>query len=122
MSGFSIYLPFPPSVNALYSTNFKTKRRFKSKKYEAWSAEADTVILTFGRPKQPLSGELLIEYGFHKPKGNYKRDLLNYEKAVTDWLVAREYIKDDSMIVQARLAWVADEGEEGCVFVRVVEL
>jgi crossover junction endodeoxyribonuclease RusA len=100
-------LPFPPSVNGLYATNFKTKRRFKSKKYVEWGHAAIWDITRLGMTK----GKVKVLYEFGRPDKR-RRDVANYEKAVSDILVAGGLIEDDSMIEEITLRWADVEGVE----------
>ena len=103
-----ITLPFPPSVNGLYATNFKTKRRFKSKQYGEWlnvaTVELAYVRGTFGEPVRVL-------YEFGRPDKR-RRDVANYEKAVSDFLVSEGILVDDSLIEEITLRWADVEGVE----------
>ena len=99
-----ITLPFPPSVNALYSTNWLTKKRFKSKRYETWISNA--IKLTHF---QYVRGKVKATYEFGRPD-NRRRDVANYEKAVSDFLVAASFLRDDSQIEEITLKWADVEG------------
>jgi Holliday junction resolvase RusA-like endonuclease len=104
-----LHMPSPPSVNAMYGTNWATKRRFTSKEGEVWfSAAADEVKrqLPPTAPVVPGAVRVLYEYG-RIPDGR-KRDLLNLEKAATDLLVKLQVIEDDSRVQEATLRWVDD--------------
>lgn len=99
---FFLFLPFPPSVNGLYATDWKTKRRFKSEAYALWLIDAKKALDGQPKPEKPIGGEVTVEYWFTFPDKR-KRDLMNYEKAVTDLLVEQGYLIDDSQIRGARL-------------------
>ncbi len=90
-------LPMPPSVNALFGTNWKTKRRFASKAYEQWQARAGEVLRSqyaaFGAPGVHAPVKLTIKLGV-----NYQSDIANREKALTDLLVAHIDMPDDRYI------------------------
>lgn len=90
-------LPMPPSVNALFATDFKTKRRFISKAYTEWKGKAGEELrrqyAAFGSP------------GVHKPVAvsirlglNYHSDIANREKAITDLLVDVLDMPDDRYV------------------------
>ena len=98
-------LPFPPSVNSLYSTNWLTKKRFKSKRYEAW-IEWATMHLN-GVPV--VRGKVKALYEFGRPD-NRKRDVANYEKAVSDLLTYTSVLEDDSLIEEITLKWADVKG------------
>jgi crossover junction endodeoxyribonuclease RusA len=95
-------LPFPPSLNSLFATNWKTKRRHKSADYDAWIFEAG-LKLNIQRP-QAHPSEVAITIQLHKPD-NRKRDLDNLNKAICDLLVTHGIIKDDSRIVSLHTYW-----------------
>ena len=95
-------IPFPPSVNQIYPTNFKTKMRFRSKKYTAWQSEVFKLLRL--RNVGHIGGDVVAEYVFEKPD-NRKRDVENYAKAVSDTLVKGGVITDDSNIIDLRLRW-----------------
>ena len=106
-----LYLPFPPSVNGLYATNWKTKRRFPTKKYTAWKLAAElakdkqwrTVLLT--RFEVPV----VATYSFGRPDKR-RRDVENYSKAVSDFLVDAKILADDSLIERLLLQWARVDG------------
>ena len=98
-------LPFPPSVNSLYSTNWLTKKRFKSRGYCFWiKCAADWVA---GIPS--VRGKVKALYEFGRPD-NRRRDVANYEKAVSDFLVAAAVLSDDSQIEEITLKWADVKG------------
>lgn len=108
-------LPFPPSVNGAYATNWKTKRRFKSKGYDDWTTAA---VLAIGGGAPMLDGPVTVKYTFTKPKNQdgsenkIKRDLGNLEKPVSDFLVFISVIEDDSLIQRMELEW--GDTPKGC--------
>ena len=98
-------LPFPPSVNALYSTNWKTKKRFKSERYCRWIERAIKHMTRF-----PVArGKVKALYEFGRPD-NRKRDVANYEKAVSDFLTHTVILNDDSQIEEITLKWADVKG------------
>ena len=98
-------LPFPPSVNSLYSTNWLTKKRFKSKRYEAWISNAVEPLNDY----QYVQGKVKALYEFGRPD-NRRRDVANYEKAVSDLLTYTVILNDDSQIEEITLKWADVEG------------
>jgi len=109
-------LPIPPSVNACYATNWKTKRRFKSKRYEAWEAEARLVLICQRRNADPMmpqyiTGPVAVDYRIGRPDKR-KRDLGNLEKPLSDFLVSAGLIQDDSLIMSLHLEWGDNEGAD----------
>lgn len=90
-------LPMPPSVNALFATDFKTKRRFRSKEYGAWLVKAGEALelqyAAYGGPGIHKPVKVSIRLGL-----NYQSDIANREKALTDLLVAHLDMPDDRYI------------------------
>ena len=98
-----ITLPFPPSVNGLYSTDFRTKRRFKSKRYNDWCGQAETALF-YNKDRSSFSEPIKITYIYGRPDKR-KRDLANLLKAVDDLLVTYGVIADDSLIHEIHASW-----------------
>lgn len=90
--GFMAKLPVPPTANNLFVNN-KRGGRFTSNAYKKWQEEVviDSDFLI------PLAGRLKAKYTYVFPD-NRKRDLGNFEKAISDILVKRGVIEDDSQI------------------------
>lgn len=88
----------PPSVNALYCTDWKTKRRFKSKEYERWLSSAETFLL-LARVK-PIKGPVHVTITL---EDTGRIDLANHEKACVDFCVKHGLIDDDSRPILRRL-------------------
>ena len=103
-------LPFPPSVNGLFATDFRTRRRFATKRYQAWQTQAGVALLQ--QPHARLTGKVKVTYALGRPDKR-KRDAFNYEKAISDLLVRHEIIQDDSDIDDGRIYW-ADDVKNGC--------
>ena len=83
-----IVLPFPPSVNQMFGQH-GGRKRFKSAKYKQWLNEAWLV------PLNERFVTVYAEYTYFWPDKRV-RDLENYTKAVSDFLVSRKVIPDDS--------------------------
>ena len=110
MTTARIQLPFPPSSNSLFGTNWKTKRRFKTKTYEAWLKLADSeVSLAVSHRFDDL---VALKLTLCKPDKR-KRDVSNFIKAVEDLLVRHGVIRDDSYVHSVSATWSDDI--EGCV-------
>jgi len=84
-------LPMPPTLNSCFSTNFQTKRRFKSEKYRDWIALCDVLMLKL--PKYTIKGSkwLRIEITaftpiYNKDGTKKKWDIDNRIKATLDYL------------------------------------
>jgi crossover junction endodeoxyribonuclease RusA len=97
-------LPFPPSVNTLFPG---TVRRFKSKRYKAWLAEAGKSLYT--QPTRQFTGPVSVRVELGRPDKRV-RDLDNYFKAVLDLLVSHDIIEDDCMIHRLEAYWAEIEG------------
>lgn len=86
-------LPFlPPSINSCYYTDFSTKTRHKSSEYRKFIKKSKLYL-----PKESIKGEVQIEYNFYF-NDKRRRDVCNYEKALSDMLVYYGVIEDDSKI------------------------
>lgn len=96
-------LPMPPSVNAMFATDWKTKRRFKTKAYAVWQQAAGEALgaqyAAMGAPSVHRPVELSIRLGL-----NYQSDISNREKAITDLLVATLDMPDDRYIERIEIA------------------
>lgn len=103
-----ILLPMPPSVNALFATKVikGVLRRFISKRYEAWQLEAGTALLR-QRPIPSFAEPVEMVLKLGRPDGR-RRDLANYEKAVSDLLVEHGILSDDSLIHKLTMFWAND--------------
>lgn len=103
-------LPMPPSVNACFATDFRTKRRFASKAYTAWKAAAGEKLSAqynaYGAPAIHKPIALSIRLGL-----NYQSDIANREKPLTDLLVATLDMADDRYI--ERIVIERDQSIEG---------
>jgi len=104
MHSVCLWLPFPPSVNGLYPGK---ARRFKSRRYRNWIHEADVALLQ--QDFKPVEGMCEVHYKFGRPDAR-KRDVFNFEKALTDYLVSAGVIEDDSLIERGTVEWAAHEG------------
>jgi crossover junction endodeoxyribonuclease RusA len=89
-------LPFPPSVNGLFAGK---GRRYCSRTYKAWKAAAAPFV-----PAGLIPGPYTLDLLFDRPDRR-SRDLGNLEKAVSDLLVERGLVIDDSCCERITLAW-----------------
>lgn len=90
---FEIKLPYPPSLNKLYPTNFKTKRRFLSQEGKDFKAE---VMARLIKANAPFFEEVEHVEAFYTPPDKRKRDRGNLEKAWEDVFTEYGVWKDDS--------------------------
>ena len=104
----TIRLPTPPSTNALYA-NVPGRGRVPSIKYCEWKKEA--LASLWGQRYAPVHGPVSLHIVV---KENGRRDLGNYEKATTDFLVSNGIIDGDRCkIVRAiTLVWGDVDGAE----------
>lgn len=111
---WSLTVPTPPSVNALYLNRRRSagaKGRMISPAYKAWKVEADAALWT-QLPLRHFKGEVAICMAFGPTKG--LSDLDGRIKATCDLLVHHNIIVDDnSKYVRLILAqW--DDKIKGC--------
>lgn len=108
-SPITFTLPFPPSVNGLFSGK---ARRYLSAGYKAWKAAAGPRV-----PGGLIAGPFVIEMIFDRPDRR-ARDLDNLAKAPLDLIVERGLVIDDSCCQRITLAW-SDEPPQRDSVVRV---
>ena len=96
-------LPFPPTLNGLYSGK---SRRYKSPRYKKWIADALEKLYGQSFP-QWVNGAVKVELDFVRPDKR-KRDLDNLAKAVLDFCTDVGVWSDDSQIEHLTLRWVKD--------------
>lgn len=89
-----INLPTPPSANSLYATNFKTKRRFKTKEYEAWIKLAESWLLIQKRQWKGREVKGRAKIHIRVPEA-LRGDVSNRTKAPEDMLVRMGITSDD---------------------------
>lgn len=109
MTACTFTLPFPPSVNGLFAGK---ARRYASPAYKAWKALARPFV-----PAGLIAGPYTLELIFDRPDRR-ARDLGNLEKAVSDLIVERGLVIDDSCCQRITLAW-SDEPPQRDSVVRV---
>lgn len=78
---------------------------------------AEKCFKTQAAPPFPIVGRLAVKYSYFFPDAR-RRDIANFEKAVTDFLVAQKVFKDDSQIDEMRLVRLAN-GLRGYVYIEV---
>lgn len=96
MSPVVFTLPFPPSTNGLFAGK---ARRYLSAGYKAWKAAAGPRV-----PAGLIAGPYSLELLFDRPDRR-ARDLGNLEKGVSDLLVERGLVIDDSCCERIVMAW-----------------
>ena len=92
---FKISLPIPPSVNRMYrGGGYKARgRRFKAQNYINWLDKCEEVMRSY-KPLPAFNQRAKIEYAFYY-KDKRAGDNQNYLKALTDYIVKKEILKDD---------------------------
>ena len=86
MSELVCTLPICPTANHLFATDFRTKRRFKSKQYAAWQKEAGALLIDQWKAQgQPI---VTHPWSAHITVGiNHRTDIDGRVKAALDLLV-----------------------------------
>lgn len=109
-------LPVPPSVNACFGTNFKTKRRFKSKAYEDWLTLAGYALKAakVGSFVNPVELTVTI-----KEPIRYS-DIDNFCKPLLDLLVTHNVLQGDDNRYVRRI--VAEWGDVRFMSVQITAL
>lgn len=101
-----IQLPFPISLNAMFSDG-KT-RRHKSQRYADWLIEAG-YALNRQRPI-PVKGPVNLIFEFQEGRDNRKHDVTNLIKGPEDLLVKHGIIEadDGSIVRRVEACWNAE--------------
>lgn len=96
MTPIRLQLPWPPAVNNLFATvkAGKKQRRIRTRRYEAWLAEAGACLLT--QPWRPIEARAKVSL-LLTPPDNRERDADGYLKAPIDLLVKAGVLAGDSM-------------------------
>lgn len=111
--------PRPPSANNLFVNSRRTGGRFPSSQYKAWQKSAAQHFAL--APMIQCKGKVRVTYVYGQEPDRRRRDLLNFEKALTDLLVKAGVMEDDSLIQEALLRWSGDVSP-GQVHVEVSEV
>ena len=94
-------LPLPPSVNSAYANGGNKRGRHKTGKYIDWIKLASTKVKEGHRQAiGPYSIQIALE-----STDKRHRDLGNFEKAVSDFLVMHGIVKDDSYCRRLTMYW-----------------
>jgi crossover junction endodeoxyribonuclease RusA len=99
----TLTLPFPISVNAMFADG--KIRRHKSQRYCDWLLEAGYAL---NRQKpDPIKGQFKITYELQEGHDKRERDAFNFEKGISDLLVAHGIIEGDSgkYLRDGRVTW-----------------
>ena len=104
-----INLPFPPTTNSL--TGVHNGRKIKSNKYRKWEEDAGWSLRTNGFPGCIEDGQPYhLEITLVRPDKR-SRDVNNYDKAISDLLVAHGITPDDSLMQSLTVRW--SDAQEG---------
>lgn len=106
-----LHLPFPPSVNHAYANGGKKRGRHKTAAYRLWESLAGLRVKDSHRLALPSYSLAIC---LRRPDRR-ARDLGNYEKCVSDLLVAHGIVRDDSCCERLTLEWSEQEPE--CVVI-----
>lgn len=113
-----IELPFPPSVNSAYANGGNKRGRHKTPAYLAWEKLAGTRIKDSHRRR-------FTSYTLHiclrRPDLRRSRDLGNFEKCVSDLLVAHGIVADDSGCERLLMTWDQNMQAECVVIIQQAE-
>lgn len=90
---FTVEIPRPPSVNATFVTDFKTKLRFASKEYRAWKKEAAQMLMAQRARCAVGPVEITITV---QEIARYPSDIDNRIKPTIDCLVENGIIDGDT--------------------------
>ena len=94
-------LPFPPSVNSAYANGGNKRGRHKTAQYIDWIRLASTKVKEGHRQGM---GHYSLQIALESPDKR-ARDLGNYEKALSDFLVMHGIVKDDSYCRRLTMYW-----------------
>ena len=97
-----VWNEYPPTNNQLHR-NVYNKGRVITGQYRAWKDNYPPMLAV--RPKQPITAPFSLVYYIKKHGDRRRRDLANYEKALTDSLVNHGVIKDDSQMIRLQMEW-----------------
>jgi Holliday junction resolvase RusA-like endonuclease len=96
----TVYLPLPPSTNALWRQG--RKRVFKSARYASWLKAAGTELQL--QRQKPVHGPYSLHYVARR-KNERRRDLDNLTKPLSDLLVRHRLVDDDSLCREISCEW-----------------
>lgn len=94
-------LPFPPSVNSAYANGGNKRGRHKTLQYADWIKLASTAVKQSHRQGV---GPYSLQIALERPDRR-ARDLGNYEKCLSDFLVMHGIVKDDSYCRRLTMYW-----------------
>lgn len=110
-----IRLPYPPSLNKMYTNRKSDGRRLLTKKARNWIEEAYYILYSDFKcvkySNRPLLGPIIFTLNIYPPD-NRKRDISNLIKIVEDVFVKTKYVIDDrqTAIVNVRKCEIVKNG------------
>lgn len=113
-----IELPFPPSVNSAYANGGNKRGRHKTKPYLDWEKLAGARVKDSHRVGLRCYSLAIC---LRRPDLRRSRDLGNYEKVLSDLLVAHGVVADDSECERITIQWDAGLTAECVVIVQPFE-
>ena len=110
MAGFTLALPMPPSVNAIWRTRRGKNGKpqyYLDPRYSAWKRHCDGVAMG---SRNRVTGQYTVAIKLNSAKRNGDCD--NRIKAVLDWLARTGMTPDDKHCNKASAEWA--ECEHDC--------
>lgn len=104
------FIPTPPSVNSMWCNSFNGsgKGRYRSSKYNDWLNKA--IALIKSQDPTPITcQELSLAISVARP--SRRCDIDNRIKAIPDLLQKTNIIKNDSIINEIKIRWIAKDEE-----------
>ena len=104
-------LPFPPTTNNLYAN--RKGGRYTTQRYMTWQRAADGYLLSQKRQvgltalDGPYRLSIVLDCRNRATKAGKRRkiDCDNYCKSISDWLVQRQLVPDDSFCEGISVNW-----------------
>ena len=113
---YTLKLPWPPSINDYYGTNFSTGAKYIKKKGRDFRAAVVEILKPYMEDRKSLSQRLQVWVEAYPPDRR-RRDLDNLKKALLDALTHAGVYEDDCLIDDLRT--VRGEKSDSGGYVRV---
>ena len=115
MNSITVDLPFPPSANRIWRSNFKAKKVHLEPEYEKWMTECCLLWLTQKpRPFQMVTGPFWARIVLVNPDKR-RRDLDNRIKVLLDFAQKAGIVEDDSNTSAIDISWGSvEQAPTGC--------
>ncbi len=111
-----IELPYPPTVNSYWRTNYKAGKTYISKKSKEFQSKVFIACMGY----LLIKGKVRVEVDLYPPDRR-KRDIDNPMKALLDALTKAKIIEDDSFIDQLKITR-KEIVKQGKTVVRIFQL